>query len=377
MKRASVLGGLCLSLMAFKPKPGDKSNEDLRPHMRAVYQSLMNIFPFAVSRAAFTDKKNEKLIQDNLKLISEHATRIDAVVSKDEKGHAFLSQQLQRNASLAANRFAGGHPEQAQFYVEEMYDTCLSCHTSRGSAGDSAFTMDFPRDVKPENLGTLGKARFLSLSRQFDKAMDEYERLFQSGELSLEDLLHYDPFVDYMLLALRVKDDRTRVLKTFSQLKVQNYPVMIRHDLEAWTDSLKKLKPRSAKQSELDYAKQLIKSAQSVSEYPRDRSGLVYYIYASRTLRSYLEKADLNKAARAESYYQLGVCELGIGVPYLPTESGMYFEESIRLAPKAGFAKKAFALYEEGLLFGYSGSSGVNLPEEEKSKLDELRKLVF
>jgi hypothetical protein len=368
---------LCLSLLAFKPKSGDKSYEDLRPHMRAVYQSLMNIFPFAVSRDALLDKKNEKLIQDNLKLIADHSQRIDAVVSKDEKGHAFFSQQLQRNAALASKRFAGGHPEQAQFYIEEMYDTCLSCHTSRGATADSAFTMDFPKDIKPESLGPLGKARFLALSRQFEKAMEEYERLFSSGELSLEDLLHYDPFVDYMLLSLRVKDDRARVLKTFSQLKLEAYPVMIRHDIEAWTEALKKLKPKAPKQSELDYAKQLIKIAQSVSEYPRDRSGLVYFIYASRTLRAYLEKSDITKPVRAESYYELGVCELGIGVPYLPTESGMYFEESIRLAPKARFAKKAFALYEEGLLFGYSGSSGIHLPEEEKAKLDELRKLVY
>ncbi len=377
MKRALVICAMGLSLLAFKPKTGDKSYEDLRPHMRAVYQSLMNIFPFAVSREAFVDKKNEKLIEDNLKLIAEHAKLIDAVVAKDEKGHAFLSQQLLRNASLASLRYKSGHPEQAQFYVEEMYDTCLSCHTSRGSSSDSAFTMDFPKDVKPEALGTLGKARFLALSRQFEKAMDEYERLFASGELSLEDLLHYDPFVDYMLLALRVKDDRPRLIKTFSTLKLENYPVMIRHDLSAWVEALKKIKPKPAKLSELDYAKQLIHSAQSVAEYPRDRSGLVYYIYGSRALRDYLKNTELAKPLKAEAYYQLGVCELGIGVPYLPTESGLYFEESIRLAPHSNFSKKAFALYEEGLLFGYSGSSGLHLPDDEKQKLEELRKLVF
>ncbi|MFY7930940.1 MAG: hypothetical protein ACOVS5_18885 [Oligoflexus sp.] len=377
MKHALILGSLCLLLGAFKLQDGGKTYEQLKPHMRVVYQSLVNIFPYSFNKGTLLDRDNTKIISENLQLIAEHSAHIQQLVSSDEKGHAFLSYQLERNAQQALIKYKAGLGDQAQFYIEELYDTCLSCHTSRTSGSDSVFAMDFAKDFKADALGTFGKARFLSLSRQFEKALDEYERIFNSESLSLEELLHYDPFVDYLVLAIRVKEDRARVIKTFSTLKQKPMPLMVKNDLEAWVQALTKIAQRPAQKNDLVYARSLLEDARSGKDFPRDRGGLVYYITASKLLRDHLNKPKIPAQDKAETYFQLGIAELGIGAPYLTIESGLYFEESIKLAPKAAFAKKAFALYEENLLYGYSGSSGVNLPEDERTKLEKLRKLVF
>ncbi len=376
-QRVLVLGLSALVLCGFKINSGEKNYAEFRPHMRAVYTSLMTIFPLALTQSSFANKDNAKTIQDNLNLIAEHAKLINQIAGKDEKGHAFLSTQLERNARQAALKFRDGYQDQAHFFVEELYDTCLSCHTSRTSSADSQFTMDFTKDVNMEALGTFGKAKFLSLSRQFEKALDEYERIFASNELSLEELLHFDPFVDYLVLAVRVKSEPDRVIKTFAEISKKPLPGMIKRDLEVWIAALKKIKGVKKNQTSLQYARTLLKDAKAVMEYPRDRGGIVYYIFASKYLKESLEQGKLNPKDRAETYYELGICELGIGEPFLATESGMYLEEAIRLAPKASFARKAFGLYEENLLYGYTGSSGTSLPADERAKLDELRKMVF
>ncbi|WP_141732281.1 hypothetical protein [Oligoflexus tunisiensis] len=367
----AILGVSALLLCGFRIKSGEKDYEDFKPHMRAVYSSLVTIFPLTLNTKNFTSKDNSKAIQDNLNLIAQHAKEINTLAAKDEKGHAYLSLQLERNARQAALKYKDGMHDQAHFFLEEVYDTCLSCHTSRSSSADSAFTMDLTGNLNMEAMGTFGKARFLALSRQFDRALDEYERILKGRELSLEELLHFDPLADYLVLAVRVKGDATRPLATFAELLKRPLPGPVKHDLEAWQKTLKQVKARPKKQSDLQFARSLIKDVN------RDRQGLVNYIFASKYLKDHLKKVNLSAADKAETYYQLGICELSIGESLLSGESGMYLEESIRLAPKAPFARRAYELYEESVTLGYTGSSGIHLPPEEKARLDELRKLVF
>jgi tetratricopeptide (TPR) repeat protein len=363
------VGALLLS--GFRIKSGEKDYEDFKPHMRAVYSSLLTIFPLTLNTKSFTSKDNSKAIQENLNLIAQHAKEINTLAAKDEKGHAYLSLQLERNARQAALKYKDGFHSQAHFFVEELYDTCLNCHTSRSSSADSAFTMDLSKNLDLEAMGTFGKAKFLALSRQFDRALDEYERILKSRELSLEELLHFDPLVDYLVLAVRVKGDPDRPLKTFNELLKRPLPGPVKHDLESWQKSLKQVKSRAKNLNDLEFARTLIKDVN------RDRTGLVNYIFASKYLKDHLKKVKITAADKAETYYQLGICELSIGESLMSGESGMYLEESIRLAPKAPFAKRAFELYEESVTLGYTGSSGINLPADEKARLDELRKLVF
>ncbi len=363
------IGALLLS--GFRIKSGEKDYEDFKPHMRAVYSSLLTIFPLTLNTKSFTSKDNTKAIQENLNLIAQHAKEINTLAAKDEKGHAYLSLQLERNARQAALKYKDGFHDQAHFFVEELYDTCLSCHTSRSSSGDSAFTMDLSKNLDMDAMGTFGKAKFLALSRQFDRALDEYERILKSRELSLEELLHFDPLVDYMVLSVRVKGDADRPLKTFNELLKRPLPGPVKHDLESWQKSLKQVKSRPKNMNDLEFARTLIKDVN------RDRTGLVNYIFASKYLKDHLKKVNISSTDKAETYYQLGICELSIGESLLSGESGMYLEESIRLAPKAPFAKRAYELYEESVTLGYTGSAGINLPADEKARLDELKKLVF
>ncbi len=54
-----------------------------------------------------------------------------------------------------------------------------------------------------------------------------------------------------------------------------------------------------------------------------------------------------------------------------------YFEQAIRLAPRSDVARKAFAQYEDLIRFGYSGSGGTKVPEDEKQRMNVLKKITY
>ena len=54
-----------------------------------------------------------------------------------------------------------------------------------------------------------------------------------------------------------------------------------------------------------------------------------------------------------------------------------YLEAAIVMAPHTTVSADACALLEEQILFGYSGSAGLSLPEEVRKELERLRTLAM
>jgi hypothetical protein len=65
-----------------------------------------------------------------------------------------------------------------------------------------------------------------------------------------------------------------------------------------------------------------------------------------------------------------------IGRDFWVSQAHQYLESAIRLAPKQAFAKHAYALLEEDIVLSYSGSSGINVPEDVVEHLTQLRQLI-
>ena len=75
-------------------------------------------------------------------------------------------------------------------------------------------------------------------------------------------------------------------------------------------------------------------------------------------------------------YYLLGVTEAYISHSAWISETEYFLETTIRQNPRSPFARKAFSFLEDYTLMTYSGTSGLNLPEDVREHLEELRTLV-
>ena len=78
----------------------------------------------------------------------------------------------------------------------------------------------------------------------------------------------------------------------------------------------------------------------------------------------------------AEAFYLLGMVDARTSQTSWVSAAEFHLEASIRMAPNAAYAEKAYALLEEYTVLGYGGSSGVHLPVEVQEKLAELRGLI-
>jgi hypothetical protein len=78
----------------------------------------------------------------------------------------------------------------------------------------------------------------------------------------------------------------------------------------------------------------------------------------------------------AEAYYLMGVTESLLGHSFWVSRQDFYLESAIRIAPGSSFSSKAYALLEDSLVSGFTGSSGTNLPDDVTELLSELKTMI-
>lgn len=374
--RPWILLSACIFASAFDLPKNSDGYAAFKPHMQAVYSSVIRVMGVLLKDDEIPSGKERNALEQQFKNLATHAEAIQAIAGKSDKGHQVLAAELASNARKAYQHFQAGNMSQTRFFTSDVVSTCFNCHTSRSSSADSRFVVDFQKDLNWKQFEPLSKARFLALSRQFEASAKEYEQIFSSNALSADSLINLDPMLEYLLINIRVRDAIPDVLKTLKALKQEAYPELLKKDLNAWIAELSKETGKEAAGDPLERAKDYMAKARSSMEYPRDRAGLIQFILASKILHEVVRSENIAQPLKAEAYYQLGLAELSIGSSLFADEPIAYFEEAIRLQPKTALAKKAFAQLQENVLFSYTGSSGVNLPPEEKRRLNELRKLA-
>jgi hypothetical protein len=97
-------------------------------------------------------------------------------------------------------------------------------------------------------------------------------------------------------------------------------------------------------------------------------------VTASSILHRYV--ATRSDGEAAEAYYLLGLIETKVGRSFWLSQAEAMLETSIRLAPGTPTAQRAFALLEDFLVAGYTGSGGTHVPPDIQAKLDELQKIA-
>jgi len=184
-------------------------------------------------------------------------------------------------------------------------------------------------------------------------------------------------FQGYLEIAIQVESDLSRprrVLRAFLERK--DLPMYLQSRGRAWGDALDSLAEAGVREVSLVRARNLIKRAQLESVFPEDPRGLVYYVVAASVLHRFIASKPENREELAEAFYLLGVTEAHLTHSYWLSETEFFLERAIRLSPNASFSKRAYQFLEELTTSGFTGSAGVNIPEDVERRLKELRALV-
>ena len=364
--------------MSARPDSADSdAKRDIRPTMHAIFQALTTALPISLDAQQFQSAKHRQSLHDALRDLAKNAADLSQHGQHVPAGFDFLRQSLKQNARETLELFEDGHFEEARFVLQQLTDNCFLCHSRLPSSGDFSLGKRFLDQLPIDQLSPHERVRLAVASRQFDTALSTCEALFRSTDIPAAQIDLMAFFEDYMRIAIRVQSDFTRIIKTLETFRQRaDVPHYLGLHLSSWIQSLKTLQADTSHGDDLAHARALIETGQRHNRFLADRQGLVYFMQASSVLHRYVEAGSLSKPQFAEAYYLLGVAESYIQRSSWISETETFLEAAVRVAPTSPFGKKAYAFLEEYVITGYSGSSGLHLPSDVQTRLDELRRLL-
>ena len=356
----------------------DKDLASTQARMGELVEALRVALPLSLDPAAFAAETNRERLEQALRRLRDGATALSDHARGRDVGFAHIASGLARDAHEILHRFETGRFDEARFLLGELANDCVSCHSRLPSHKSSELGRPLWNAVDASALPLDERVRLQVATRQFDLALQSYESLLASQQMTPAQLDLGGYLSDYLAIMIRVRGELPRArrqLDTFR--KRSDVPAYLADLLTVWSDALGQLDVPTPAGQEVARARAVLGAASQLRRFPADRAGLVHDLVASGLLHRAVSAAGKPSADTAEAYYLLGVTELRIGSSQWLTEPEAYLEAAIRAAPGSSPARQAYVVLEESTLLGYTGSGGEGeLPPEVASWLSELRRLA-
>jgi len=346
-----------------------------RQIMHEVFGALRRVLPLSLDEKKFADPARRAEIRTSLATLSRNAQRLAAHGAGHGQSFEFLSRSLAREAADIERRYAEGKTREAQFELHAFTENCVACHSRLPYPKDTALSSRFMDESEIAALPLPERATLAMATRQFERALDAQEKMLTTPEFDVSsiDLLGY--LDDYIEVCVRVKRDferPARALEPFAQRS--DLRAGLRSELRQWVADLRAYGARPPVEG-LEDGRKLAEETEAASSNGEEHALLVRYEVASGALLRYVASLPDGDPRAAEAYYWLGVIESRVGRSFWVSQTEPYLEAAIRLAPGDPTATKAYALLEEFVVGGYTGSSGEHVPADVKTWLAELKRV--
>ena len=344
--------------------------------MRSMAHSVGDLMPYIFNKKAFVDPKNKSSIQRGMKKLVKASHNIPKKKGKETYGDdplmSFNLDTLQDDLARARQSFDIGNMDYSHSVLRSAIGHCFQCHSASPEGPEYTYYED---KIKGLELSFTEKADYYVATRQFEKAIailrDNVVAPSTFTDLPFEQT---KAIKKYLALTVRVKKDPSGAISTLNQYSERKkIPYYMAENIDYWKQELKRWNfNKKMSSSQYKEARRLVKKTRE--DYGFDKH-YVTLLRASSLLHEAL-KGTKSKKRRAEIFQLLGMCYenlTDLGLWSLPE---YYFESCIKYQPGSQLAKECYKDFEKNVVLGYSGSSGIFVPAEEKRRLNELKKLA-
>lgn len=356
---------LLIALLLAAPPP-----QQLKPSMQAAMTSVVTLQPLIVSASAFRDPANAEKIRASLDTLAPLDHFFGSGVSSP------IASLFTTEISRAKSEFAQRDTESARARLRSISSLCFACHLRQPDAKDIAPA------TGAEGLTPMERASFYATTRQFDRALAEWKRLF-----SIEPKNDVEAFEQTQALrtALSVlvqgKDDPDAVIAVLEQNRTRAaLPGFVTRQMERWLVEAKAwqaekfVATKVAPSRLVARAKALIEMTGIAKQITADDARLISHLRASGYLLEALRR-EPNASFRPEALYLLGVVSAATTDPALWRLEWLTLESCIRENPKTELARQCADRLTERTYFAYTGRAGLELPVNLGPELGELNAL--
>ncbi len=354
-----------------------------RSAMQRVFGAMTVLLPASAKEGGFSDPAKRESLRSAFASLRSAAVDLRAHGASRDASFGLHARNLAEDALSASNAFALGDDEEARFAFTLMTQRCVDCHSRLPDVEDSPLASRLVALPEVQALAPLERARVDVALRRFDEALTTWEGAFADPKIPPAEHELAGTLADYLTIALRVKGDAQRPQAVLRALaRREGAPDYLRNRLVAWSVSLGRVGPQLAQSTpSIRSAREWAMMARNLSDLPTARDGLVYDLAASSVLLRWIdarEKGDRKgqDLELATAYYELAVIEDRTAFSIWAPRADVYMEAAIRAAPSGPLARRAYARVEEQLLTELGATSPAELPEEERTRLTELRTLI-
>ena len=371
----ALMGALLLASVAGAA-PDAAESRQTRATMDEILKALAEVLPPSLDEQRFADPAQHDAILAALTRLAAGGAQLEAHGRQRDAGFGFLSRSLAHDSEEIRRRFADGRTDEARFLLHELTQDCVACHSRLPSQHDVSLGRRLMDEKHVAALPLDERAQLEFATRQFERAETTHEALLASPDFSANDLDLGGSLDEYLELCLRVRRDYARPARTLEGFAARPDVTPRLHDrVLRWVASLREIAARKREATPLAEAQALVAMAQDRARFPDERDALVYDLAASAELHRFADATPAGPDA-ALAYFRLGEIESRIGRSFWLSQTEVYFETSIRMAPGEPFAPQALAQLQEFLISGYTGSGGRQVPADVQKRLAELRELV-
>jgi hypothetical protein len=368
---------LASCLVAVLAPAGVAAADETAAVMARIVDPLTRVLPRSLEQADFEDPAHREAIAADLAELAEAAALLEKHDSQRDTGFRYLSGSLADDARDTSRRYERGEYAESRHALHQLTNTCIVCHSRLPSEGESGLGDVLFARAEIAKLSVRQRARLQIATRRFDAALTSYEMLFADPLVSPTNFDMGGDLLDYLTICLRVRRDMERPRATLERLGGRpDLPAYMRRNLSAWLLAFGGLSKELEKPPRVERARELIVDGNRVRGYAADRSGIVYDLVASSILHRYLDANPEPGVEVAEALYLVGITDAWTQRSYWVSEAEFALKAAIRMAPKEPVARDAYALLEEYVVLGYSGSGGVQIPPDVQAELEALRQLI-
>ena len=361
----------------------DDSKTQAKAIMGGVYESFVKVIPYVYSdedTIAILKKdpaKKADLLKD-LTHLSEFFKSARHVEYFQRPGFRPSLDTMNSHLSDTINSVEGNNFAFAQKRLTAVTSLCITCHSQLSAEGSAnAFgdaiaktkRVDFPSDYAYGN--------YLYLVREFDDSQKYLELAIQKSLKESKSTELYTSLRRIISIHTKISFNEDKANKFLDKYrKDPAMPMLASSTLSSWHNSLlkwNKFDPKKIKSTE-EFIKTYLAPLEEVKELTSSDNDITLLI-ASGVLSKHLN--DNPKSSNTpEILYWLSIAERRLSTTYFFTLSDLYLKDCIMLYPASPYAKKCYKQYEDTIEFGYSGSSGTDIPPAEKRELVRLKALL-
>ena len=393
MNRLILLILICLPLTA-QTSLGDDSTGNSKTIMRGIFQSMTRLHPYMNDQKRFESSRNERKILRELENISASFARAHGNRTFKKEGFRPSLSVVKEHIDDTVGAFKEKHKTFALSRLKSTTQLCMSCHSQMKMNPYSSI-----KDMKNSIPVSIRKdpfsyAEFLQITGnyglaqlQYVKAVDQWLKDPEPIKSLYSDYDVYEPLDVKIYVAFKqvmVMNIKSRFAPRKARAFLKRYennskiPGSVKADAKEWLNSLENIlkdgnyNELNSDQEVRKFVLQRYKNIEDEVELSLNLDHLAAEGFLLRYLNDHPKTSEV-----ASILYHASIGERQIHRSLFYSLSDFYLKECMNKFSDSPYAKKCYSEYEKNLTFGYTGSAGTDIPEDEKRELAKLKKKVF